>query len=243
MARRADTPARPTPASTANALVKAAFLVLMGVVVLFPDLEGFAGKAPLVRALTYPLAALVVPAGWWLRGRRPPYPHWADAFVALPFVVDLAGNVLDLYDRIDWWDDANHFWNWALLCLGVGLLLRRSSRIADRAVLAGLVGGFGGLAIIFWEVGEYWAFIRTSSELDTAYTDTLGDLVLSSLGGIAAGILLGTCLWTWSGRTAARRVPAQASGSRSVEENTTFVSAASASVPASPDAANPAISR
>ncbi|MEZ5232973.1 MAG: hypothetical protein AB7W59_05515 [Acidimicrobiia bacterium] len=187
-----------------NLAVKAAFVVLMGVVVLFPDLEGFAGKAPLVRALTYPLAGVVVPLGWWLRGRPAPYPHWADGFVGLPFVVDLAGNVPDLYDRISWWDDANHYWNWLLLCLGVGLLVRRSPRVVDRRLLAAVVGGFGGLAIIFWEIGEYWAFIRTSTELDTAYTDTLGDLALSSLGGITAGILLGTALWGWSGRTIRR---------------------------------------
>lgn len=195
-------------ARSCNTLVKGAFVVLMGIVVLFPDLEGFAGKAPLVRVLTYPLAGVVVPVGWWLRGRRPPYPHWADVFVALPFIVDLAGNVPDLYDRIGWWDDANHVWNWALLCLGVGLLVRRSPRVDDARVLAGLVAGFGGLAIIVWEIGEYWAFIRTSSELASAYTDTLGDLFLSSLGGIAAACLLGTRLWRWSGRTTVAPPPA-----------------------------------
>ncbi|MEZ5264074.1 MAG: hypothetical protein R2755_20390 [Acidimicrobiales bacterium] len=86
----------------------------------------------------------------------------------------------------------------------MGLLVRRSPRVVDRRLLAAVVGGFGGLAIIFWEIGEYWAFIRTSTELDTAYTDTLGDLALSSLGGITAGILLGTALWGWSGRTIRR---------------------------------------
>lgn len=185
-------------------MVKAAFVALMAVVVFFPDLEGFAGKAPLARALTYPLAGLVVPVIWRIRRRPWPYPHWADGFIGLPFVIDLAGNVPDLYDRIGWWDDANHYWNWALLCLGVGLLLRRSPRIEDRRVLAGLVSGFGGLAIIFWEIGEYLAFVRNSPELQTAYTDTLGDLLLSSMGGISAGALLGTVLWDWSERTTRR---------------------------------------
>jgi hypothetical protein len=142
--------------------------------------------------------------GWWASGGRqrprPRYPHAADALIALPFVIDMAGNVPDLYDRLGWWDDANHLWNWALLCLGVGLLLRRSRRVDDRRVLAGLVGGFGALAIIWWEAGEYVAFIRNSDELDTAYTDTLGDLLLSSTGGVIAGILLATRLWDWSGR-------------------------------------------
>lgn len=176
--------------------------MLMALVVLFPDLPGWAGKAPLIRALTYPIAGILVPVGWWARGRRGRYPHAADALIGLPFVVDLAGNVPDLYDRISWWDDANHLWNWLFLCLGIGLLLRRSPRVTDRRVLAGLVGGIGALAIIWWEVAEYLAFIRTSPELDTAYTDTLGDLLLSSTGGILAGVLLATWLWDRSGRSA-----------------------------------------
>lgn len=180
----------PVPARWFNLAVKVAFGLLIGVVVLFPDLEGFAGKAPLVRALVYPLAGLVVPLGWLVRGRPSPYPHLADGLIGLPFVIDLAGNVPDLYDRINWWDDGNHFWNWALLCAGVGLLLARSPRVSDPRVLGGLVGGFGGVAIIIWEVGEYFAFIRNSSELDTAYTDTLGDLFLSMLGGVTAGLVL-----------------------------------------------------
>ena len=42
-----------------------------------------------------------------------------------PFLVDVAGNALDLYDSIVWWDDLNHFVNWALLCgaLGAALLV------------------------------------------------------------------------------------------------------------------------
>ncbi|MFN0029782.1 MAG: hypothetical protein ACKV2O_21725 [Acidimicrobiales bacterium] len=187
------------PARWFNLAVKVAFGLLMAVVVFFPDLEGFAGKAPLVRALTYPLAGIVVPIGWWLRGRRAPYPHAADGLIGLPFVIDLAGNVPDLYDRITWWDDGNHFWNWGLLCAGVGLLLARSPRVADPRVLGGLVGGFGGVAIIIWEVGEYFAFIRNSTELDTAYTDTLGDLLLSTLGGIAGAAVLA---WRASRRAA-----------------------------------------
>lgn len=178
-------------ARTVNLLVKVSFAALMAVVVFVPDLPGFAGKAPLARALSYPLAAVVIPVGWWLRGRPAPYPHLADALVGAPFVIDLAGNVPDLYDRFGWWDDANHVWNWALLCAGVGLLLRRSPRVTDPLVLAGLVAGFGALSIIWWEAAEYIAFIRTSPELDTAYTDTLGDLLLSSGGGLVAAVVLG----------------------------------------------------
>ncbi|MDX6238073.1 MAG: hypothetical protein QOG10_2888, partial [Kribbellaceae bacterium] len=39
-----------------------------------------------------------------------------------------------------------------------------------------------------WEVGEYVAFVRHSPELQTAYTDTLGDLTLGTLGALLAGL-------------------------------------------------------
>ena len=41
---------------------------------------------------------------------------------------------------------------------------------------------------ILWELAEYIAFIRNSSELDTAYVDTLGDLAL----GLTASAVSGT---------------------------------------------------
>jgi hypothetical protein len=41
---------------------------------------------------------------------------------------------------------------------------------------------------IGWEVGEWYAFIRNGTELDTAYEDTLFDLVLGSCGAALAGL-------------------------------------------------------
>jgi hypothetical protein len=43
---------------------------------------------------------------------------------------------------------------------------------------------------IGWEVGEHYAFIRNGTELDTAYTDTLGDEVLGMLGASIAGLII-----------------------------------------------------
>ena len=56
-------------------------------------------------------------------------------------------------------------------------------------MLFGLVTGFGAVTAILWEIGEYFAFIRNSSELDTAYTDTLGDLSLGLSGSALAAAL------------------------------------------------------
>jgi hypothetical protein len=49
---------------------------------------------------------------------------------------------------------------------------------------------FGCASALLWELGEYAAFIRHSPELQTAYTDTLGDLALGTLGSLVAGVVL-----------------------------------------------------
>jgi hypothetical protein len=152
----------------------------------FSGLEQFEGKAFGWRLLTYPLAALVVPVGWWLAGRRAPYPYAADILLTLPFLVDVAGNALDLYDTVSWWDDFNHFLNWALLTGGVAALLLRT-RIG-RLELAAMAVGFGAVAAILWELAEYFTFIRGSDEEATAYTDTLGDMTLGLLGATVAAV-------------------------------------------------------
>ncbi len=92
-----------------------------------------------------------------------------------------------VYDSISWWDDANHFVNWALLAGGVALLLRRTRARAPERL--GLAVGFGAVTAILWELGEYASFVHANeNELRTAYTDTLGDLALGLLGSVAAAL-------------------------------------------------------
>jgi hypothetical protein len=160
------------------------------------DLERFEGKAMTGRALTYPIAALLVPAVWWLWFRRRSYPFDLDVLFLLPFLIDTAGNALDLYDSVDWWDDANHVVNWAILVLAFGRLLARLP--VGRPEAFGLALGFGAVTHILWELGEYLTFIRGNpDELRGAYTDTLGDMALSLGGSAAAAALTVTVLWTW----------------------------------------------
>ena len=156
----------------------------------FSGLDRFAGKAFGWRLIGYTVAAGIVPAIWVIRGRRPPYPYLVDTLFVLPFLIDTIGNALDLYDTIDWWDDANHFVNWALLSSSFGLALLRT-RLAPLVVF-GLVAGFGAITAILWELGEYFAFIRNSPELATAYTDTLGDLTLGLSGSVVAALTTAT---------------------------------------------------
>jgi hypothetical protein len=162
----------------------------LAVATFVPGIDQFEGKAFGSRLAAYPLMMLVVPALWWLAHRsRPTAAPWgAFALVMAPFLIDVTGNSLDLYDSVVWWDDANHFVNWALLCGGLGLLL--ASQLSPRWVLVLAVTGLGAVLAIGWELGEWFTFIRHGTELDTAYTDTLGDEALGTLGAFVAGVAL-----------------------------------------------------
>jgi hypothetical protein len=158
----------------------------------WPGIERFADKAFGARLLAYPALMLLAPAVWWLvvrrRDRRAAPPYAAFTLIMLPFLIDVTGNSLDLYDSLEWWDDANHYVNWLLLLAGLGLLLARDVR-PDWALLV-VVTGLGAILAIGWELGEWFTFIRHGTELDTAYEDTLGDLSLGTLGSLTAGLIL-----------------------------------------------------
>ena len=155
-------------------------------------LPQFEGKAFGARLVAYPVAMLLPPVTWWLVARRrhddDPLPWAGFAFIAAPFLADVTGNTLDLYDTLEWWDDANHYVNWLLLLAGLGLLV--AGDVTPDWAMALLVTGLGAVLAIGWELGEWFTFIRNGTELDTPYEDTLGDLTLGTLGSLTAGLLL-----------------------------------------------------
>jgi hypothetical protein len=193
MCRHADTqrvinPVKPKWIAVALLLLTVGQLVVATFV---PGLDQFEGKGFAARLIAYPVMMLLVPAIWRLRRTDPAgTPPWAAfAWIMLPFLVDVTGNTLNLYDLLWWWDDVNHLVNWLFLSLGAGLLLpHRGLRPAWEVVL--LVAGMGAIMAIGWEVGEYYAFIRGGTELSTAYTDTLGDEVLGTFGALIGGLIV-----------------------------------------------------
>ncbi len=181
------------PSARTVALLILAATVVQLAVGAFADLEQFEGKGFGARLVGYPVMMLAVPAAYVVAARakhRAVDIPWAGvAFIMAPFLVDVTGNTVDFYDRLVWWDDANHFGNWLLLCFGIGLLLRRAD-IRPPWALGLLVAGIGAGLAILWELGEWYTFIRHGTELATAYEDTLGDEVLGTLGGSIAGYLV-----------------------------------------------------
>lgn len=163
-------------------------VVQLAVAAFVPGLDQFEGKGFGARLVAYPAMMLFVPAVWALRhrGERLDPPWAAFALVMAPFLIDVTGNTLNLYDTVAWWDDANHLGNWFLLCAGLGLLVARAD-VRPFWALGLLVAGIGALLAIGWELGEWYTFIRHGTELATAYEDTLFDEVLGSLGAVLAG--------------------------------------------------------
>jgi len=163
-------------------------VALLGYAVTHQDLPQYSGKAMAGRAIFYPLATLVVPAAWWLASRRSdrpiPYPWATDILFILPFLVDTLGNAANLYDTIGWWDDFNHFLNWAILVLGLGFALAPPLRRSWTGWV--LLLGIGTILAVLWEFAEYLTFVRGGPEEATAYTDTMGDLALGMTGSALA---------------------------------------------------------
>lgn len=182
-----------------NLAVKVLLVLLLLHAVVFPDLPQYDGKGIVPRLIFYPTSIWLVPLVWWLvwhrRGRAMPYPHLIDLCVALPFTIDTAGNTANLYDTIDWWDDLMHFVTWVPWVVAAGLVVRERVHLRRPDVFA-ITLGFGAVTHIVWEVLEYLAFIRNNeNELAGAYTDTIGDLVMSLAGSITGAALVVTVLY------------------------------------------------
>ncbi|HEY9339135.1 hypothetical protein ACWEOO_22070 [Kribbella sp. NPDC004138] len=177
----------------AAVLAKVLLFGLLLSALIWPDLSGIKTKASTARLIVYPIGGMVLPLWWWAYGRtrstlHRSFPWAADLLMTLPWLIDLIGNRLNLFDTVDWWDDAMHFVLWGFLTAGV--LLAFAPRDLSRPITTFVALGFGATAAIVWEVGEYVTFVRNSPELATAYTDTLGDLTLGTSGALLAGLVL-----------------------------------------------------
>ena len=165
--------------------ISLALCLLLGLI--FPDIPGVEGKGWPERSLGYHLSALIFPIVWHLRGRRVKYPYIADSLFVLPFVLDLLGNLLNLFDTVDSFDDILHFINWGFLVAALVTLLWPASLERWNIVLLGT--GFGAIAIIAWEAIEWVIQEMGTTGLQLTYDDTVGDLVLSTAWGLFGALL------------------------------------------------------
>lgn len=172
----------------ANYAIKIALFASFFVAMVIPP-DVVAGKAMGFRAPLFLASAVLVPIIAKLRGWKP-YPHAADALLAAPFLVDTLGNLLGFYDAYLVTDDVLHAVNWVLLVMAYHAFRFRNVNHRGDAVLLGY--GFGAVAIVWWEILE-WAVSEDgfggAGGLQLTYGDTIGDLFLSSTGGLVGSLI------------------------------------------------------
>ncbi len=172
----------------ANIAVKVALITSFVIAVGFEP-STVDGKAMGFRAPLFLAPVVVVPALARLR-KWDPYPHTADVLLAAPFLIDTLGNLLGIYDEYPRTDDVLHALNWVLL---VGAFHAfRFRNVHDRRDATLLGYGFGAITIVWWEILE-WAVSEDgfggAGGLALTYEDTVGDLFLSSTGGLIGSII------------------------------------------------------
>lgn len=178
----------PTTVVVLDVVAKSALLFLLALVAVDPEWGNLEGKAPVARAVTYPLLALVLPVAWLMFRWTPRFPWMADLLITLTCFTDVLGNRFDLYDTIEWFDDWMHFVDTGFLAAAIVLLTTtRATGIAEVLVRAVAIGITAALA---WELFEYVSFVTRSDELPTAYADTLIDLMMGWLGAVTAAVIV-----------------------------------------------------
>jgi hypothetical protein len=171
-----------------NLVIKVA-LVLAFAVAIGIEPSTVEGKGMSVRAPLFLAPAVVVPLLARSRGWDP-YPHTGDALLSAPFLIDTLGNLFGFYDNFPVTDDVLHLVNWVLLVAAFHAFRFRS--VSDRRDAVFLGYGFGALAIVWWEILEWLVSedgFDVAGNLSLTYGDTIGDLFLSSTGGLIGSVL------------------------------------------------------
>ena len=172
----------------ANYVIKVALVLSFAIAIFIPP-DVVEGKGMGFRAPLFLAPALLVPVLARMRNWEP-YPHTGDALLSAPFLLDTLGNLLGFYDNYPVTDDVLHTINWVLLVAAFHAFRFRNVHDKRDAVLLGY--GFGALMIVLWEILE-WAVSEDgfggAGNLSLTYEDTIGDLFLSSTGGLIGSLL------------------------------------------------------
>lgn len=175
-------------------LVRLALIAILIYAVTHQGMPQFHGKGMTWRLLLYPLVTMIVPAYWLLFSRHSgePYPFALDILVGIPPLFDSAGNALNLYDRVTWWDDFNHLINPVFIAIAFGLLL--TDLPLGRFAFGIYILGIGAILGMIWNWRNISRSVRRSPEFTSAYSDTMGDLLFDLLGSLI-GVAIVTLLF------------------------------------------------
>ena len=144
------------------------------------------GKAMRTRAIGYTAGLFLVPAIWRVLPDRGRYPRGLDLAITTPLLIDAVGNALGLYETAHL-DDVVHFLNAGIVSGIGGALFAGQVERPWHAAVAGTGTAIAGETA--WEIAEYLALKAGSSGMDLDYDDTMTDMIASTLGAIAGGLV------------------------------------------------------
>jgi hypothetical protein len=173
-----------------NAGLRAAMVAVLAEALARPNDPRYAGKAIGTRGLVMIPLSLVVPLAHAARARsagsRPPYPVWTDNLWLSIFVLDLAGNHFDWYDRYRHFDAIPH-------AHGTGAATVALAELLDLPPLSAV--GVAQLGHILLEAQEYYSDVWFGLRNVRGTWDTVNDLLAGAAGSAAYAAAL-----AWSRR-------------------------------------------
>ncbi|WP_314423475.1 hypothetical protein [uncultured Microbacterium sp.] len=146
------------------------------------------------------IAALALPA--LMLPRMLGLAAWFDITACATVLVAAWSNVFDLYRTVTGWDLVLHFLCTGVLAVIAAVILTRTGVVAlvasvddsgpsrRRRTPVTLVPLVALAISAVWEMIEWLGWRYLSDDIFVTYEDTIGDMVLGGVGGIAAGILL-----------------------------------------------------
>lgn len=113
--------------------------------------------------------------------------------MVLPFFLDTAGNVLNLFNTTEYFDRLLHWLNWLMLIAAFGGYVSAFKLVRPNVFALAL--GFGATTSVLWEIMEYILMRMGAGGLQLTYRDTVEDLILSFFGSVCGSLLVVTLLW------------------------------------------------
>jgi hypothetical protein len=162
-----------------NLLLRASIVAVLAEALARPNDPRYAGKAIGTRGLVMIPLSLVVPLTHAARGRsgdRRLYPVWTDNLWLSIFVLDLAGNHFDWYERYRHFDAIPH-------AHGTGAATVAVAELLDLPALSAV--GAAQLGHILLEAQEYYSDVWFGLRNVRGTWDTVNDLLAGAAGSAA----------------------------------------------------------
>jgi hypothetical protein len=162
-----------------NAGLRTAMVAVLAEALARPNDPRYAGKAIGTRGLVMIPLSLVVPLAHAARARSGegrPYPVWTDNLWLSIFVLDLAGNHFDWYDRYRHFDAIPH-------AHGTGAATVALAELLDLPPLSAV--GLAQLGHILLEAQEYYSDVWFGLRNVRGTWDTVNDLLAGAAGSAA----------------------------------------------------------